>query len=557
MKKQIIIVSGLLVFLIVAYAGISYALFTRTFNQEGENTINTLNCLDIKIDNKDRSGNASTPITLNNVFPLSDAEGLLQEPYIFTVTNKCNTPVEVNINLETLSSSTLEKNYVKYNLYNVYYKTSTTALVSSGTDVASTQIVNSGATGDILSQITLKPNMANNVETDTPSAGASATFELRLWLNEATTLAQAKGKKYDAKITASATAIPMTFYTPEFNASEGTLLYALKNGDYTYTDPITVPGQEISKVYENVIAKTQDDYGTSYYFRGTAPNNYVMFAGRCWRIVRIDGNSNIKLWLWNDSDSCEEHNVATGSFNNSYSRNGYIGLMYGNVNSSEFSTGDEKNPGVHDNINDSTMLTSLKTWYKTVFGVSNASPTSAYTELLADVIWCNDKKLTGGTGIGTAISNYGFDGRKTSPSLVCQDAIENDVNNISRFTANTGDDPVNNAKGNGKLKDLISGNNYLYYKIGLVTADEVTFAGGRSGSNNTNYFMYTGDNYWTLSPYTFNGYANVWAVLPTGNISSFGHVLNSAGFRPAVSLKSVAAISGGSGTSSDPYIISV
>ena len=40
-----------------------------------------------------------------------------------------------------------------------------------------------------------------------------------------------------------------------------------------------------------------DRYGTSYYFRGIAEDNYVNFAGMIWRIVRINGDGTIRLVL--------------------------------------------------------------------------------------------------------------------------------------------------------------------------------------------------------------------------------------------------------------------
>lgn len=54
---------------------------------------------------------------------------------------------------------------------------------------------------------------------------------------------------------------------------------------------------------EAVLAGTNDDYGGSYYFRGAVKNNYVKFANKCWRIVRITGNGAIKLVLHNDNTS--------------------------------------------------------------------------------------------------------------------------------------------------------------------------------------------------------------------------------------------------------------
>ena len=38
------------------------------------------------------------------------------------------------------------------------------------------------------------------------------------------------------------------------------------------------------------------------------------------------------------------------------------------------------------------------------------------------------------------------------------------------------------------------GNKALTYPIGLITADEVAYAGGVYGSSNSSYYLYTGQN---------------------------------------------------------------
>ncbi len=47
------------------------------------------------------------------------------------------------------------------------------------------------------------------------------------------------------------------------------------------------------------VFKAEDDYGTSYYYRGAVENNYVVFANMCWRVVRVVGDGSIKLTLYN------------------------------------------------------------------------------------------------------------------------------------------------------------------------------------------------------------------------------------------------------------------
>lgn len=202
--------------------------------------------------------------------------------------------------------------------------------------------------------------------------------------------------------------------------------------------------------------------------------------------------------------------------------------MYGNINSLEFSNASQT--GVHDNIYDSTILTNLKSWYDTTFDTAN---TTNYTNLLADTIWCGDKKLQSGNGIDN-ISRYGFNERPTNPSLICQDAIVNDVNNLSRYTAYAKTDS-NNVKGNGKLNG---------YKIGLITADELVFAGIVSGHSNYNdrfsYVSLVPSWFLTMSMVGTDSSLIAFAFIMMEN----GHLTSHSGYkittlydmRPAVSL---------------------
>ncbi len=347
--------------------------------------------------------------------------------------------------------------------------------------------------------------------------------------------------------------------------------------DYEVSESLTTPGQKISDVNEAVLASATDDYGTSYYFRGNIQNNYVLFAGKCWKIVRIDGNGNIKLFLWNDANSCTSTSDAvvnegdgTSAFNDkewtglknivngvevadalgrsdvyTSNRPAGIGFMYGDVMGTTYSA-------VHANTNDSDILSYLKTWYNQTF------TSDTLKGKLADVIWCGDKSIasySAGTGVEFGTDTY-FSARgrlyaedveeNMNPSLICP----NDASggNLSRYTAASSENDNNNAKGNGALNG---------YKIGLLTADEVAFAGARYNTVNANYYLNTGGFYWTMSPAHFsasNHLSRVWRVDSTGYLYG-SYVANGYGVRPAVSLISTVEVLGGEGTSSDPYII--
>ena len=298
---------------------------------------------------------------------------------------------------------------------------------------------------------------------------------------------------------------------------------------------------------ESLLTSTQDDYGMSYYFRGAVKNNYVEFANKCWRIVRIVGDGSVKLVLHNDnisnsSNPCSSMNNSdeaafahysgstyVSAFNSNYNDNAYIGFMYGQAGSSDYAS-------THANTNKSTILTNLETWY--------TNNLKTYESVIDDTVWCNDKtnvdktynpwnwSNVNGLGYGTNTTFYG--------------AIQRLVG-TSGSAGGTGP----SLKCNGELSKINS-------KVGLITADELAFAGYAYAQNNTTTYLQENatDTYWfSLSPVGFiNGGAGVWFV--RGSYGFFGNdgVRNAYGVRPSISLKSTTNVTG-NGTSDNPYII--
>ncbi len=296
---------------------------------------------------------------------------------------------------------------------------------------------------------------------------------------------------------------------------------------------------------EALLASTEDDYGTSYYFRGAVKNNYVQFANKCWRIVRINGDGSVKLVLHNDNTSnasspCASSNNSTtaafarysGSsytsvFNSNYNDNAYIGFMYGATGASDY-------PNTHANTNKSDILKNLETWY--------TNNLTSYESKLADTIWCNDKStVSGGLGYGTNATDYGAYNRLAStkqPTLKCPN--DNNGGKLSKFT----------------VDDTKNGNGNLTYKIGLLTADEIAFAGSIAYTYNRSTYLQenTGTTWWwSLSPNYFIGSgAHVWRV-DSGDLS-VGNVSGDSGLRPVISLISSTNVTG-DGTSENPYVV--
>ena len=70
----------------------------------------------------------------------------------------------------------------------------------------------------------------------------------------------------------------------------------IMNDNEVKKTPLTNVG-EVSATENEGLIETTDDHGLAYYFRGNVPNNYVLFAGLTWRIVKINGDGSIKLIL--------------------------------------------------------------------------------------------------------------------------------------------------------------------------------------------------------------------------------------------------------------------
>lgn len=290
------------------------------------------------------------------------------------------------------------------------------------------------------------------------------------------------------------------------------------------------------------ICSAPDDYGTSYYYRGNVTNNYVKFAGFYWRILRINGDGSIRMIYAGDADVIDALDnkeevlangyndsttlytqIGTSAYNSSYNDNAYVGYMYGTPGSGTY---DE----THTNTNNSTIKTAVDEWYRVNIAENEEHP--EYAQYISDTLFCNDRSFASsntGTGAGTSNTYYRWYSSSIK-TLKCSQ--QND-----RFTVN----------------DEVVGNGDLTYPVGLLTTDEAYLAGG--SSNNSGYYLYTGNSYWNMSPIYFLGSrARVRGVDVSGFATSSSFVNSSHGVRPILNLKS-GSLTQGSGTVIDPYLV--
>ncbi len=301
------------------------------------------------------------------------------------------------------------------------------------------------------------------------------------------------------------------------------------------------------------IYETEDEEGTSYYYRGAVDNNYVDFAGFYWRIIRINGNGSIRLIYsgkkteidgtgqkdeilkngYNDSSNrYTEIELSTGSKTGPYSGSGlyndnaYVGFMYGDVGATTYAE-------THKNEHDSNAKKELDNWY-----TENLKEVEGKLDTQAG--FCNDRSLGEGysstsSGYGTEYANYGAYDRiwnKRQPTLKCK----NKTNDYFTWK-----------------NHATTGNQALDKPIGLITADEVMYAGG-TGDTNYTYYLYNGTYYWTMSPGYFGGStARVFSVSLGGDLYD-SNVLDLSALRPVINVDPSKVKISGTGTIKDMYV---
>ena len=202
------------------------------------------------------------------------------------------------------------------------------------------------------------------------------------------------------------------------------------------------------------------------------------------------------------------------------------------------------------NVKDSNIKTQVDTWYASNILNKTDANNNLLESYLSDEIFCNDRTSNSSTfplASGNNSYNYGSYTRNVTnknPSFKCLN-LSNDGFTLKMSGATS----IVKASGDG--------NNMLNYPIGLITIDEAAFAGGSQGYMNQKYYLYTGSNYWTMSPFDFISYnASARALIITANGGSYAYSGNQ-GIRPVINLKSDVLYASGIGTESDPYIITI
>ena len=545
---------------------------------------------------KDANGNT----VYSKIYPVSDPSTASDwnnlKPYIFTLTNDGDIPLYVSLYLEKdPTAGTIVSDGVEYSEF--VSDDEVKIAIGEGTSTPTTTLYSSNVDADGNHKIA--SNILINV-------GEKKTFKLYAWLKSDATNAS-QGKYFVTQISArgeyfpsgSSSDVDSNLKTIELDLKDATadknVKQVLKGEDAIFTvtpnntsktlsdltisctndvtptvsgntlkfsnvqkgticsvyevlptlteqllsDKTTRPGARTS--FSSVLTTdntktlyTGTENGTTvYYFAGNATDNWVQFGGYYWRIIRTNSDGSVRLLYHGTSTTATDAVINTSTaFNTTYNNPMYVGYMYGTSGSLESN---------RTNTNNSTIKQVIDTWYQ------NNLEAKGYTKYLSTTaVYCNDRSNpAGGYNTGKTSFNYGartrLDTNKT-PTYDCTDIND-------KFTVDT-------STGNGKLT----------YPIALMTADEVSFAGGLYGKDAPTWYYKNSANgsstgstwWWLLSPNYWGGSdARVFFVYGSsipGYLSNYG-VGNAFGVRPAVSLKSCIKYSTGNGSASDPYTI--
>ena len=438
-------------------------------------------------------------ISLNNTLPISDTDGINTTPYTFTIKNIGNLDYKFNVKLLSTSSiATVDPQYIKIKI-----------------DDGGVTTLSSLTNSIIKSDITLV-------------AGESIDISIRVWLSIDTPNGQI-GKVFNSKIVTDGQAV----YTSTNNEVTGAAFI-----NSLFTPNTTVTNNNITYSYDTNHNLMQDIGGNIRYY-GASPSNYVYFncsdydnqsdsTCETWRIIGVfDGkvkimrNSIIGSYSWDNKNTSTGAESANGKndwtdarlmklLNPGYSGTG--GSLYYNSGSGSCYSG-------QNNATTTCDFTST--------GIKNDTTRN----LISDTLY-----YLGGWNTSEIYSDqiYGYERGTTVYS--------------GRPTTWTGKIALPYPSDYGYAADLGSCNqNLLYYDDSTCT----------SANWMKNIVTNNGNNYgWLLTPVSGRSY-NAWYVYPPGFVSYNDGTFVALGVAPVLYLGSEQEIESGTGTSSDPYRLSV
>ncbi len=566
-KKQIIITLIAIISLIVITVGVTYAFFN--YAKEGT-TDNTIKTGSITFLYTEVSG-VGKGISLTEAYPVADSIGKVQtgegKVFDFKVTSNIsmNSSIGYQVTARKKTGSTLANSAVKVYLTEVN-GTEQELLLSKYSELSQTDKVDSSKFDErILYEATVPANTSNYEQ----------NFRLRMWVDENTDFSDgsmndktftltvnvyADGKvitdNLDTTNTLDSITVSDCTIDPAFNSATTEYSCTVKNNVTSVTVNATatstkskVRGLGAKDLVEGkntlpirVIAEDGSEkiYNVNV-TRKQAVQNVSIF-GKKFEVV--DAEPTLTTSSNNTSDASGLYkSTATntgkptyyfrGNVENNYvsfagftwrivriNEDGTIRIvMQDGINNNTYKFNSNYNNYTYMYYTNSQAKTTLESWYQTNIG----SKADLAKNVASGAYYCEQAKA------------------KYSDSYISGSAT---MTTYSKYT------PDFKCSSDGNNKGVVNAS------VGLLTYDEVVYAGGYQHSSNSNYYLNNPAIYWwTMSPAGFSGsYSYVWDVNNTGSIRNVTVDYIDV-VRPVLNLTADIQISDGDGTKDSPFVV--
>ena len=494
-KKKIIITTSITILLLVLIVGITYAVWNYNFIGNS----NVIETGEVSIEFLE----SNDVIAIENAIPLTDEEGEKQfESFEFQVTTKAGAGISLkyDLNIEKVSGpegyTSLKDNEVKVYL----------------TDENNNPLV-----GPTLISNLSNYNLYSKVNSHTEnSLEIQNRYKIRVWIDEGVE------DSYDW-------------------STQNNLYYNFKIGvsssEYVPTgaDTIIAKVGTDGLVEESHPATEQLGAVTDYRYTGVNPNNYVSFNNELWRIIGVfpteDASGNIE----NRIKIIRNESIGRYSWDNKASGTGSSTSSFGSNDWSDSALQIVLNEGAYYNRTTGNCP-SGQNGATTACDFSTTGLTEEAKSMIGEAKW-----YLGGTASFTSSSNgltshwYTYErgatvysGRPTSFIGEIGLLYPSDYGYATSGGSTTSREEC-------LAKDLFNWDNY-------------------SDCKNNDWLLYS-SNQWTITPNSGDS-RRVFRVYSTGTVSR-STANSTTAARPVLYLDSMVEITGGTGTSSDPYTLGI
>ena len=560
-KRENIVIIVVLVVMIIAIVGVSYAAFS--FGKTGSK-VNTITTGSITMTYTE----TDNTISLTGALPTTDKTGMVRlnpgEYFDFSISSEITG--NVNINYEISAKDITDSGARKIDGSNIkLYLTKLNGDKEEALMVPETYNEESSE-----NTYTGRPTGEMSLYTSSMNSSESNNYRLRMYVDEGYNPQGDGGNlQFTVQINVYGKAgdkyVPLTtqeiLEDNEVQEEKTQMFNYASNGGYF---DMSGGSQSTNPEYvTNGLYSTEDEDGTSYYYRGNVTNNNVQFGeytsdyyvynyssryfqslascqeynSRCsesnrvklasagdkmyWKIVRVNGDGSLRL-IYNGTSANPDNSDLVNSF--------AVGKIPYNLESN-----DPKYTGyTYDNGTDSFIKKEVDTWYKNTLG------SSSYDSKVLGGRFCSDS-----SGYKPA-SEYGFSGMDGMNVFASYDRLGQSATGYTKENSPTLKCPVTSESYGGSYR----------LKAGLITADELVLGGENPGVT-TDSYLNPGDSemyYWSMTPADFYyGSARVWTereFLGVNFVNGYYAV------RPVINVTTDNGFTSGDGTASSPYVIS-